>query len=252
MRSRRLFLRAALAAMLLVPAAVLPACGGSGGSDDPGGLRVGIVHAVNPSYAQDVQDNLVGTGQFASVGVLYAGSPITLSDIESNFDVILVMKDGDFFDEATFGDILADAVDDGVGVVLSAFCYEAGVIQGRFASDDYFTMTSGTDSGGGPLGYTEDVPGHPLLTDVTLFGGGDSSYRTTGTPYPSSTKVASWLVAGSPPLLVERTLPNGALRVDVGFYPPTASATTGRTDFVAAADSVTMLANALLRVGGQL
>lgn len=245
--------RAVLSALLvsLGPVLLLGAagCGGSSGGRD--GVRVGVLHAVpDAEFAEDVVSKLEATGLFASVAAVDVGAgPVSAFSLALAFDAVLVIKDSGFWDPFQFGNVLADAVDDGVGVVLTVFCYEASVITGRFESDDYFTMTSGTASGGGPLGFGVDAPGHPLLTGVSVFGGGTQSFRTSGTAYLGATQVAHWLTPGSPPLIVERTLGNGRRRVDLGFFPVTSDISPS---FVDPTDSVRMTANALLRVAGAL
>jgi hypothetical protein len=256
-KSRRQFVRASLAVLMLGAAIPFFGCGGGGQSgatewkDTPNALRIGVIHAINGNEV-DVVTKLTATGFFASVAAFDGASATPTPADLAAFDAVVVISDSSFADPTLLGDRLADAIDGGLGVVLSTFTYTIDSPGGRFATDDYFTMDLNDPDqvdGDGPLGYTPVLPLHPLLTGVSTFSGGSSSYRADVSVKPGATLVASWLGGGDFPLIVERTLPNGRRRVDVNYYPPTSDL---RADFAAPNDSIRILANALLRVGGSI
>jgi hypothetical protein len=205
--------------------------------------------------ADDTVAKLEASGFFASVANVDCSTVLpTLASVLA-FDVVLVVGDVDFADADLMGDLVADAVDAGVGVVLAVFttAYPTS-LAGRFAADGYFAIL-GPDSqldSDGPIGMTPVIPGHALLTGVVTFDGGLASYRPDAgtTVVPGGTLVATWSDTDLTPLIVERDLPTGPRRVDLGLWPVT---TDGDPEGMpASSDGMRIVANALLRVGGEL
>ncbi len=226
----------------------LPGCGGRGSSPQPLPLRVLVVHAVpNPAYETDIITKLVAFGIFATVDGFDAGSATPSLVTLQGYDVALVVKDSNFDDIPALGNVLADFVDGGGGVVVTHFTFEGGELTGRFLTDNYFAIDPGFDDSGGPFGMTPLIP-HPILTGVTTFSGGTSSYRPeNATVAAGATVVAEWADGNNTPLIVVRVV-NGHRRCDLGFYPPTDD--TGRANFVdSTTDALRIVANALLWVG---
>jgi hypothetical protein len=248
-----------LAAMTALFVAVFSGCGGGsgggGGDDGDDRLHVGILYS-GTNFALDTEAKLELSGEFASVKLENCGGAIISLEELLEYDVVLVMGDVDFADATEMGNVLADGVDAGVGVVLAVFTTAyPNTLGGRFATDNYYAIlgsnTQAQDDG--PFGWDEEVPGHPLLTDVSTFGAGAASFRPgAGTALVAgSTLVATWLDPNSTPLIVERDLLNGMRRVDLGFWPVTTDAAPdGGVE--ATSDAMQMVINALLRVGGQL
>jgi hypothetical protein len=249
MTTRRSLLRALAATLLLAPLASTASCGGSGGLPAP--LRVVIVGSAPQVQVDDLVTKLAATGFFGSVAALDARtSTPTASELDA-FEVALVMSNDYFFDPVTLGDRLADAVDKGLDVVLTMFTHVVSPLSGRFAAHDLFTMDLNDPDQlyDGPFGWTANVPGHPLLDGVAQFSSGTYAYRANASPKPDAVLVASWVGGGNHPLIVERVLGNGRIRVDLNFFPVTSDVAFGSVE---PDDSIRIVANALRRVGGHL
>jgi len=89
----------------------------------------------------------------------------SLSDLEG-YDAVVVWSNSHFADAAALGDVLADYLDEGGGVVLQQFCFGTGWnIEGRLMSE-YCPFTTGAISyADKDLGGYD--PGHPLMAGVS-------------------------------------------------------------------------------------
>jgi hypothetical protein len=225
-------------------------------------LSVLIVHALSNSQLGDVVSKLLSTGSILAIDTFDArdGTP-TLAQLQT-YGAVLVVSDFGFDDRDTLGDVLADHVDGGGGVVLSMFAMSTPFVPsdpdsrpdtpgGRFESGGYTVISPSIGNGDadGPHGMTALIPGHPILDGVGTFSGGRSSYRPEGSTVAGDI-VAVWDDGADTPLVGVREIA-GVRRADVGFYPPTSDA--GRADFVdPSTDALRMLANALRWVAGEL
>ena len=97
------------------------------------------------------------------------GTP-TLGQL-SVYEAVIVMNNNTFFDPIALGNVLADYIDVGGGVVTTEASFATGFdLQGRFITDGYSPFIAGP----GPLGSanlgTYD-PTHPIMAGVTtMFG----------------------------------------------------------------------------------
>lgn len=188
---------------------------------------------TNTRYT-DVRDKLLATGKFNSVSIYNAtrfnpaGGTPSLATLQQ-WDAVIVWSNDSFEDAVAMGDVLADYVDAGGGVVIAVFANTstntARFLQGRWQQGDYIAIPQGGNfvQGAGQLGQVLD-PDHPIMEGVTtfvtrwgvnaqgmIFGG----YRPTNLNVtPGSTIIARWntghtLVALSPNPRV----------VELGFHP---------------------------------
>ncbi len=212
---------------------------------------------TNTRYT-DVRDKLVATGKFNSVSIFNAtrfgpgGGTPSLATLQQ-WDAVIVWSNDSFDDAVAMGDVLADYVDAGGGVVVSLFANTSANIdrflQGRWQTGDYIAIpqNGGFVQGPGELGQVLD-PDHPIMdgvqTFVTRWGANDSGifggYRPTNLNVtPGSTIVAKWntghtLVALSPNPRV----------VELGFH-PVSSDVVASAYWDAATDGDLLYANAL-------
>ncbi len=234
-----------------------------------GGLDVAIVAAAsnttmpeNNTRFTDVRDKLVATGMFNSVSIFNAtqfgpGTP-TLEELMA-WDAVIVWSNDSFDDAVALGNVLADYVDAGGGVVVSVFANTslnvARFLQGRWQMGDYIAIPQNGNftQGPGQMG-TVLLPEHPIMQNVKSFVtrsgvtmdgmifGGYKPIQMGVTP--GSTKVALWnngatLVALSPNPRV----------VELGFH-PVSSDVNEFAYWDAATDGDLLMANALVYVAG--
>ncbi len=192
----------------------------------------------------DPQAKLMSTGQFNSVSIMNAAtSTPTLAQLQA-FDAVMTWSNVNYQDATALGNVLADYVDGGGGVVVAVFANAtattARVPGGRWQTGGYEIIDAPgpSASGAATLGNVL-VPGHPIMQGVNTFSGGTSSFRpSTNLVTPGSTRIAEWsdgrtLVAvGASPL-----------RVDLGFYPP--SNAVSSTWWDQNTDGARLMANAL-------
>jgi len=213
----------------------------NGAAPASSGLKVALAATDLPQWVADVQAKLQATGRFSQVDIIDIGSTTpTLAQLQA-YDSVLVWTDGGTADPTMFGNNLADYVDGGGGVVLAVFANASIPLGGRFAGDDYYGIEPANQEVGGPLTLgTVYNPSSPLMTGVSSFNGGTSSYRSNGSPHANSLRVADW--SNGEPLLITRII-KGTPRVDLNFYP---TSSDQRSDFwQSSTDGATLMANAL-------
>ena len=204
---------------------------------------------TNDCEYTDPQAKLMATGMFNLVGVINAGlANPSLQDLQQ-FDAVITWSNISYFDSAAFGDNLADYVDAGGGVVVAVFANSTtatnSTIRGRWLQGyEVIAPQSGTTQGTPETLGTLNQPGHPLLSGVTTFSGGQNSHRPTGTALTQgSASVAEW--SDGRVLVATGAQPN---RVDLGFYPPSSDCSAPLWD--SSTDGGLLLANALTYVTG--
>lgn len=197
-----------------------------------------------------VQAVLQSTGLFGAVDIINVttggtGTP-TLPQLQA-YDALLCWTNSTPADTNAWGDVLADYVDAGGGVVVAVFANSSTTtnrnIGGRWqAGYEVIMDQSGNFSGAGAGLGTVHVPTHPIMNNVTTFTGGTIGSRPTGTALEvGATLIASW--SDGKVLVAEGANPK---RVDLGFYPP--EATCSQSGWATGGD--VLMANALLYVAG--
>lgn len=196
------------------------------------------------------QTALLATGQFATVDIINVttggtGTP-TLQQLQQ-YDALLCYTNSTPANNVTWGDVLADYVDAGGGVVVAVFAntsLTAGRnIGGRWQNGYEVVLDQGgTTSGGSPTLGNVPVPGHPAMTGVTSLAGGTLSSRPTSTALEvGAFVVAEW--SDGKILVAQGTNPR---RIDLGLYPPQAACS--QSGWLSGGDL--LMANALVAVAG--
>ncbi|CAG0953904.1 hypothetical protein PHYC_00352 [Phycisphaerales bacterium] len=208
--------------------------------------EIALVAAAGGPQSVDVINKLTGTGEFSTVTYINAQTVTpTLAELQA-YDAVLCWSNNTFLSADGLGDVLADYVDAGGGVVVAVFATSTTTVGrslgGRFRSGGYEIIPTqgGNTTGAATLG-TILLPGHPTMTGVSTFIGGTSSPRPTTTTVSShGYHVALWS-DGKTLVAASSTYPN---RIDLGFYPPSRDGVS--TSWDPATDGARMLANALL------
>ncbi|MFN7973831.1 MAG: Ig domain-containing protein [Acidobacteriota bacterium] len=211
--------------------------------------RVAVYGAPGvPAWNTEVQQKLVATGQFSQVDAFLVnggnGTP-TLAQLQA-YDAVFVYSDTFFDDTNAMGDVLADYMDAGGGVVVATFAFwdpnqaQLG-LGGRYSTGGYSPFTQAQQASPGGLTLVPLFPGHPILQGVTSFNGGTSSYHNSPIAFSAGVnQVANW--SNGQPLIAEFT-PTSGPSVGLNFYPPS---TDSRGDFWdATTDGALLMANAL-------
>lgn len=215
-------------------------------------LNVAIAAAAGTGASDcrftDVQSYLAATGFFASVDILDVrlATP-SLATLQA-YDALITWSNLDYADSVAMGDVLADYVDGGGGVVVAVYANTststARYLRGRWQSGyEVVPAALGVTAGAASLGTVLD-PGHPVMQGVSTFHGGSASNRpATLTLTPGSTLIAQW--SDGRTLVAEGPIPG---RIDLGFYPPSSNCSAGF--WTATTDGDLLVANALVYVAG--
>lgn len=212
-------------------------------------LHVAVCGANYTDRQTDIQTKLIDTGEFASVSLIYLDSVTpTLAELQA-FDSVIVYFNRAYADAVALGDVMADYVDSGGGVVCMVFEVGASVntsMGGRWEAGDYILMDRASNARQHAYLGAIHEPGHPILNGVSSFDGGPNGAQpATTTVYPGVTLVAEW--SNGHPLIATRNV-NGSQRVDLAFYPPSADVISGWWN--PATDGDLLMANALIYAAG--
>lgn len=206
----------------------------------PGVLIIHAVSSLNTSWANDVQAKIGSAGLFSVVDRFDArvGTP-TLATLRM-YDAVLVFSDAPFSDPTALGNVLADYVDAGGGVVSSTFANASVPLGGRWSPGYLVISPAGQTQPNASLG-TIAIQNHPIMIGVTALSA-TMAFQSSGGLVAGSTLVASWSTGG-PLVATSNSLPG---RADLNFYPPSSSV---RADFWnTAGDGTKLMVNALLYV----
>ena len=148
-----------------------------------GQIRIVLLGADTNTYLQDVKAKIVGTGMFqnADVDVYSAMSPATTPTLTQlqQYAAVMTWPNYKYTDSVEMGNVLADYVDSGGGLVVCAFAYmtDAWGLAGRIATGSYLPFTQASFSSQANMTLIKDLPSHYLLQGVTTFDGGSCYYN---------------------------------------------------------------------------
>lgn len=196
----------------------------------------------DPRYT-DVQSKLMGTGLFNSVTIVdVINTTPTLATLQQ-YDALLTWSNVDYFDNVALGNVFADYVDSGGGVVVAPFANSTPssnrFLSGRWITDGYEIIPSqqGNVSTAVSLGDILD-PMHPIMQNVSDISGSTMFRPQTLNLTPHGYKIALW----SDGTTAAAASTMFAHRADLGLYPPSSDVTgtwwTG--------DGAFLMANALV------
>jgi hypothetical protein len=155
-------------------------------------------------YRNDVREKLLQSG-CTQVDVVLANNRNPSLEQILTFHSVLVWSNADFHESESLGDVLADAADEGIGIVLCAYCLKANddkmCVGGRLKLQ-YLPVTLGFVEGGQEL--TMKVNANqlkqypkcaPIMDGVSeLSGGPESMHLTLERKYGvmNTVQVADW------------------------------------------------------------
>ena len=215
------------------------------------GAAVAVLAAEGTaSWNADVISKITSTGSIPRVDLIpvTAGNPVPTPAQLSSYPAVLVYSDNGFNDPIALGNVLANYVDQGGGVVLNALVFAAGAnygIQGRLNTGGYLPFTTGSTAAPGDFALAADLPLHPILDGVSSFDGGTFSFQNSPIDIATgATLVAHW--SNDQPLAGAMGITQGRV-AGLNFFPPSSDA---RSDFwLASTDGGRLMANALLWSG---
>ena len=111
--------------------------------------RVALLAAEAPGEAADVHAKISGTGLFTQVDLYDVSSSGSVPSLATllTYDAVLTWSDAHYGDPTAVGNLLADYVDSGRGVVQAVFSFYTapplGLIGGRWQTSGYSPFTLG-------------------------------------------------------------------------------------------------------------
>lgn len=215
--------------------------------------RVLVLGADAEDNLADVVMKLSATERFDFVDSFNAFTGIPDLLFLQQYDGVLVWSNYPFFNPYEYGNLLADYVDSGGGVVVAALAtgqangYTTTWLSGRWTTSSYQVLIPDGDFqyGATTLGAVQE-PHHPVMQGVQNFHGGSASARSmNATLSAGSRRIANWS-DGS--VLVAVNYAMNTPRVDLNFMPPSNDVYSEmwRTN----TDGAKLMANALTRVAG--
>jgi hypothetical protein len=191
----------------------------------------------------------MASGLFNSVAIVdvMASTP-TLMQLQA-YDAVITWSNFNYASGVDLGNVLADYVDAGGGVVVAVFANSIATtnrfLDGRWQQGyEVILDQSGTLSGSNATLGTVHAPSHPIMAGVSSFDGGVASYRPNVTSLEvGAVSIADW---SDGRVLVARGA--NPKRVDLGFYPPSSGCVSSFWNQGTNGDE--LLANALAFVAG--
>ncbi len=213
---------------------------------------VAIVAAANFNPADcrytDVQNYLQASGLFNSVDIVdCVTSTPSLADLQG-YDAVITWSVARYDDRVEMGNVLADYVDGGGGVVSAAFATLSTdpflQLDGRWRTGGYEVITAGQGVLETPASLgTTVIPGHPVMQGVSTLTASRAYRPLLTTVLVQGSVVAEW---DDGAILVAQG--NSPKRIDLGLYPPSDACLLFYWE--ATGDGDRLVANALLAVAG--
>jgi hypothetical protein len=201
-----------------------------------------LVAADSATNVANVQHALLGTGLLSEVVTYPATSATPLLSELLNYDAVLTWANQSYLSGEDLGNVLADYVDAGGGVVVTVHALSSTTanryLTGRWASGGYNILPtqSGLASGAATLG-TVHLPSHPIWEGISGITFVSTSRAATTTVPPSAVRIADWS-DGRPLALASTQMPR---RVDLNLFPGGNHASVG---------AMRVVGNAIRHAGG--
>jgi len=212
----------------------------------PQGLDVALLGSEsNLASVSDPQTKLLATGRFATVTQVEVRTATPTLSMLQNYDSVITWSNSSYQDSILLGNVLADYVDQGGGVVVMVFADTSfstnHYLRGRWEAEGYGVLlpTQTSTSSSSSLG-TVYAPNHELMAGVNSFSA-SVAFRAPGISVsPLAQRIADWN-DGAPLIIMDES--HATPRVDLNFYPP--SSDFNSSYWAASTDGANMMANAL-------
>ena len=221
------------------------------GFDLFGGATVAVLAAeANTNWNADVIRKISGVDSLPGVNLIPVFSPSPIPNLTQlrAYQAVLVYSDNPFADPVAMGNVLADYIDQGGGVVLQTFAfYDAGGygIQGRVSTNGYLPFILGTNSYPANLTMVPELTQSPLLANVGSFNGGATSYQNSPLSLTTGATLAAEWSNGRP--LVGSIDDRPGRCAGLNFFPP--SSDVNSVGWVSTTDGARLMTDALLWSG---
>ena len=214
--------------------------------------KVAVLAAEDPTLVADVQAKLLATGRLTQVDVIdvgAAGTPAPALATLLQYDAVIVWSDNGYGNPIALGNVLADYVDQGHGVVEAVFTFDSTssnvVLGGRWRLEAYDAITLGPGDMA-TLALVADVSAHPILAGVTGVATGENGFYHSGVfPAPCAQLVAHW--NNGAPLVATCAGPHGGRVVALNMFPPSSDVVDG--NWLSNTNGGLLMANALVYAG---
>jgi hypothetical protein len=215
-----------------------------------GAPAVALLAADDPERAADVRCKLHNLETFSQIDVIDARSTTPSLDTLLDYDAVLTWTGSSYGDAAGIGDVLADYVDANRGVVHSPASFSPGSrLDGRWIAGNYRPVVEADPASDSHLQLLPLLAGHPMLSGVATFDGGESSHHTialvnpiAGEPDP--TVVAAW--TDGQPLIVFKKKAAGGYIASLNLFPPSSDVLADSWD--RSTDGARLIGNTLMFV----
>ena len=220
-------------------------------------LSILIIYADNDYNMLDVRDKLNATQAFSTIDYYHGYNYPPSIETLNQYDAVLIWSAWEFYLPYVLGDVLAQYVDNGGGVVqmhyttrgyvYNYYYYSPNILgnfyyngyqpfepTGQSYPDDYYWYNVSSN-------IVEEIPNHPLLHGVDTFQAGRNYYR--GDILPKSTSIVVANYEDGTPMILYNSNPYSRV-VAVNFYPP--SSDVNGDSWNSTTDGIIMIRNALL------
>ena len=156
-----------------------------------GSIKVALLGSESmASYVTDVQTYLAAFSDLAVIDIIDVRLSTPSLATLLNYDTVLVWSDSNFFNPIALGDVLADYVDLGGGVVMATFSWYGPSfdLEGRMMTDySPFVQAGGNLYTTANLGTYDSS--HPIMQGVTAVS---EYYRDDVTLATDAVQIAAW------------------------------------------------------------
>mmetsp|Transcript_31253 Transcript_31253/g.48437 ORF Transcript_31253/g.48437 Transcript_31253/m.48437 type:complete len:430 (-) Transcript_31253:40-1329(-) len=170
----------------------------------------------------------------------------TLAQCEK-YDAVLVFSSSAFTESDELGDVLANYLEGGGGVVVAAIAGDSDShgVGGRFEKSGYSALNRGqrTHNARHCLGKLV-IPDHPILESVNTFDGGFQSWRVETTVSETGQLIAEW--EDGFPLVAEKIINDRHCSVSLNMWPPSTS--ISKDGWETLTDGTHLIVNSLMYV----
>lgn len=197
-------------------------------------------------HLPDVLEKVNNTNTFESVTAINARVFLPTFNELTAFDAVFVysgLNFGFYFTDS-LGNVLADYIETGRGVVLGGAVFKSSGnqgLKGRFSQKNYYIIPQGSYRSDYYDSMRMVISYHPILQNIHSLNGNYYSWRPRETTLSSET-VAVWSKSGGALIAVKEF--NGARRVDLGFL-PYSSDVDSQNGWLVESDGAQIMANAL-------